>query len=268
MSVQETDRPGTQSKPVPPNDATNQAAYQVYFTSGFYDRRYPSPNRSMWKRITTLMHPGAAVLDFGCGSGRYLLGLYGLAGRAIGFDVSDAALATVRQKARAQGWHDVQVIGPDAAALDRAIEADGPVDLVLCLFGVLGHITDVTARADALMRIRRALKPASGRLLISVPNRARRFRAEQASAVSQGLVRYTRRTEDGRDVVLNYQLFDPDMLVAELADAGFRVHAIGCESVLPESWLLHNGAARWLDGILTPMCPARWGYGICAEVSC
>lgn len=268
MNLREKDGPKTDAPPVTQNDATTQASYQVYFTSGYYDRRYPSPNRSMWTRITTLLRPGGAVLDFGCGSGRYLLGLQGLAGRAIGFDVSKAALATLRQKAKAHDWHDLQILGPEASALDGAIDAEGPVDLVLCLFGVLGHITDPGARADALRRMRRALKPELGRMLISVPNKARRFRAEQADAVLPGLVRYSRRTDDGRDVALNYQLFEPDMLIRELTGAGFDVHRVTCESVLPESWLLHNAAARALDAILTPICPARWGYGICAEVSC
>ncbi|WP_300038590.1 bifunctional 2-polyprenyl-6-hydroxyphenol methylase/3-demethylubiquinol 3-O-methyltransferase UbiG [uncultured Roseobacter sp.] len=251
-----------------PGDATTRASYQLYFTSGFYDRRYPAPNRTMWGRIAGFLGPGASVLDFGCGSGRYLLRLQGRVGRAAGFDVSPAALETVRARAAELGWEDLAVLGPEAADLDRYIREQGPVDLVLCLFGVLGHITDTDARADALERMRRALRPGSGRMLISVPNRARRFRREQATSARDGLVRYKRRTEDGQEVVLNYQLFDPLMLTRELVAAGFSLENICCESVLPESWLLHHAAARWIDGLLTPLCPARWGYGICAEVSC
>ena len=222
----------------------------------------------MWQRIAGTVSPQSAVLDFGCGSGRYLLRLQGLVGRAAGFDVSPAALDTVRSRAISAGWDDLAVLGPEAADLDRHVQERGPFDLVLCLFGVLGHITDPDARADALARMFRALKPGSGRLLISVPNRARRFRAEQAAGARDGLVHYRRRTEDGQDVVLHYQLFDPAKLAQELAAAGFTLRKLSCESVLPESWLLHNGLARWIDSLLTPVCPVRWGYGICAEATC
>ncbi|SFG03140.1 class I SAM-dependent methyltransferase [Roseobacter denitrificans] len=261
--------PPSATPPITTADATTQASYHLYFSSGLYDLRYPSPNRIMWQRIEQFLHAGAAVLDFGCGSGRYLMRLQGRVARAAGFDVSPTALETIRERAARSEWHDLHVLGPDEADIADHTKAYGQVDLVLCLFGVLGHITDETARAQALLRMREALKPDSGRVLISVPNRARRFRAEQArNRDTSGLVRYSRRTEDGQNVVLNYQLFDPEKLVQELAAAGFNLRRIGCESVLPESWLLRNGLARRLDALLTPLCPPRWGYGIYAEASC
>lgn len=255
-----------QTSGVTQSDAKTQASYQTYFTSGLYDKRYPSPNQTMWDRIAPLLNPEAAVLDFGCGSGRYLLRLRGRVARAIGFDVSPAALAGLR--ARSGNWPEVSVLGPDVHALDTHIKLHGQVDLVLCLFGVLGHITDPDARAEALARMNTALKRGSGRLLISVPNKARRFRAEQAKCEAGGVVRYQRQTDGGGIMELNYQLFDPKMLERELAQAGFKLRRIGCESILPESWLLHHPVLRWIDGLITPLCPARWGYGIYAEASC
>ncbi|MEP1613553.1 MAG: class I SAM-dependent methyltransferase [Roseobacter sp.] len=248
------------------NDAITQASYQLYFDSGLYDKRYPSPNQTMWRWIETFVSPSKAVLDFGCGSGRYLLRLRGRVARAIGFDVSHAALKAMHERGR--DWSELSVIGPDADLLDAHIQSQGSVDLVLCLFGVLGHITERDARAEALLRMRRALKPSTGRLLISVPNQARRFRSEQAQNGGDNKVCYQRQTDDGGVVVLNYQLFDPEMLISELAQAGFNLHRIGCESILPESWLLHNPVLRWFDGLIAPLCPARWGYGIYAVASC
>jgi SAM-dependent methyltransferase len=259
-----------QQREIPPPEVAQPApedAYRLYFASGFYDRRYPMPNLAMWRRIESLLTPAMAVLDFGCGSGRYLMHLRGRAHRVIGYDVSPTALQTIHRKAAETGWHDLMVLGPGPEDLDAHIDAAGPVDLVLCLFGVVGHITDAPTRAEALQRMRRALKPGSGRLLISVPNRRRRFRAEQRIA-SGALVRYQRRTEDGGIVELGYQLFDPESLTRELADAGFRVRRIGCESILPESWLLHHALLRQLDGLLARVFPARWAYGIYAEATC
>lgn len=267
--MQENKPPSSRTQSITKVDATTQASYQLYFSSGLYDLRYPSPNRIMWQRIEQFLHAGTAVLDFGCGSGRYLMRLQGRVARAAGFDVSAAALETIRERAAQAGWDDLHFLGPENTDISDHTKAFGQMDLVLCLFGVLGHITDETARADALLQMRNALKPGSGRLLISVPNRARRFRAEQAlTKENSGLVRYSRQTDDGQSVVLNYQLFDPEKLVRELAAAGFNLRRIGCESVLPESWLLRNGLARRLDAMLTPICPPRWGYGIYAEASC
>ncbi len=262
MTLHPKPTPPLAAEPLPQPDA-----YRLYYSSGFYDRRYPSPNRTMWRRIESLLSPVASVLDFGCGNGRYLLRLHGRVARAIGFDVSRAALETIRARAAAQDWRDLVVLGPEPEALDAHVWSEGQVDVALCLFGVLGHITDPGARADALLRIRRALKPGAGRLLISVPNHARRFAPEQAAAGGT-LIRYHRETETGDTLSLDYQLFDPDMLVAELTAAGFVLCKIGCESVLPESWLLNHAALRWLDGLMTPWCPARWGYGIYAEAAC
>ena len=220
----------------------------------------------MWRRIEKYLKPAASVLDYGCGSGRYLFALREHVTRAIGFEVSPAALALVRERAAAIAWETVTIVGPATADLDDHLTSHGQVDLVLCLFGVLGHITDPTERASALRRMHGALNPDTGHLLISVPNIARRFRKEQKKGVIDGLVSYSRDVNDV-PMHLNYQLFDPDRFLSELRSAGFKVHRLKAEGVLPESWLLHSFTARCLDGLLTPMCPTAWGYGLVAEAS-
>lgn len=242
------------------------SSYHTYFTSGHYDRRYPSPNKTTWRRICEIVTPGTHLVDFGCGSGRYLLRLQGMLGRAAGFDISPAAIALITERARQSGWEELDILGPEPDALQGYIERVGQVDVMLCLFGVLGHIEDPDVRRDALTQMCRSLKPKTGRLLISVPNMARRFYAEQrvAGPEAEGAIKYERHM-DGTHVALPYQLYDPGRLCRELAEAGFELRRINAESVLPESWLLNNGVARWIDGILTPLCPARWGYGIIAE---
>ncbi|MGC9419214.1 MAG: class I SAM-dependent methyltransferase, partial [Rhodovulum sp.] len=241
------------------------ASYQQYFDSGCYDLRYPGPNQATWARVLADLPAGGHVIDYGCGSGRYLLRLHGRAGRAAGYDISPGALDLLRARAGAAGWHDLAILGPDPGDLDRHLAEFGPADLVLCLFGVLGHIETAAARQQALARMRGALKPGTGRLLLSVPNRRRRFGREQSRAgtAAGGLVRYTRRL-GAHSVTLPYQLYDPARLKQELAAAGFGHVTLHPESVLPESWLLNHAGLCRLDGMLTPLCPAGLGYGILA----
>ncbi|MFK7880959.1 class I SAM-dependent methyltransferase [Roseobacter sp.] len=248
--------------------STIASSYQAYFSSGHYDRRYPSPNETTWRRICETITPEAHLIDFGCGSGRYLMRLQGRVDRAAGFDISAAAIELLKQRASQSGWDDLAVLGPRPDAVQGYIEKNGRADVMLCLFGVLGHIEDAKMRHEALLQMHRALKPRTGRLLISVPNLARRFYTEQKNAGpdAMGAIRYERHME-GTRVVLPYQLFDPARLRRELAAAGFELRRLNAESVLPESWLLNNGLARRVDGVITPLCPARWGYGIFAEAA-
>lgn len=251
-------------RPPEPVDMTTRS-YLLYFRSGHYDRRYPNPNISTWRRILTLMPVGGHVIDFGCGSGRYLLRLQDRAGIAAGFDINTAALEMLANRAVELGWKDLRVLGPDADALTAHVRSRGQADLVLCLFGVLAHIEARPDRIAALRQMRSLLKKDSGRLLISVPNKARRFAREQrrAGPGAGGLIRYTR-SMAGTQVTLPYQLYDSASLREELAEAGFWVSSISAESVLPESLLTTYAPLRWIDMMLTRLCPAALGYGLIA----
>ncbi|MDW4497082.1 methyltransferase domain-containing protein [Sulfitobacter sp. D35] len=253
----------------PDDDDLVRRSYKRYFETGHYDRRYPGPNPDMWRRIRGHLGPDAHLIDFGCGSGRYLMQAQGHVARAAGFDVSPAALALVRARAEARGWHDLAVLGPDPAMLSDHVSRHGRADVVICMFGVLGHIAGPADRQAALAQMRGALKPETGRLIVSVPNVKRRFRAEQRRAGSgaYGLVRYERAL-DGETVELDYQLFDEAGLRRELTEAAFTVRHVGCESVLPENWLLTHRTARQTDRLLSRLCPLRWCYGLYAEASC
>ncbi len=248
----------------PPRNPT-EGSYGLYFRSGHYDRRYPNPNLSTWQRILELLPEGGHVIDYGCGSGRYLLRLQERAGAAAGFDINTAALELLSERASEMGWTDLKVLGPDLDALGAHVRSRGPADLVLCLFGVLAHIEAREDRLAVLRQIRRLLKGETGRLLISVPNRHRRFWREQrrAGAGARGLIRYTR-VMQGTEVSLPYQLYGPAQLRDELAEAGFWIQSIRAESVLPESLLTTYASMRKLDHMLTRICPAALGYGLIA----
>lgn len=238
-------------------------AYEIYFGSGSYDRRYPAPNPRVLAHARRLLSPSAHLIDFGCGSGRYLLALKDGVRLAAGYDPSPTALELLRARARDRGGAEVHPLGPEAAAFEAHVARHGRADLVLCLFGVLGHILPRGARIEVLARMRAALLP-GGRLLLSVPNRRRRFAREQRTAPDGGAIHYRRRIEGG-EICLPYQLYDPDSLAAELAEAGFGLALLEAESVLPEAWLLSGPLPGLLDAALTAPCPARWGYGLLAE---
>jgi SAM-dependent methyltransferase len=234
--------------------------YDVYFASGSYDRRYPRPNPRVLAHVRRLVTPASHVIDFGCGSGRYLVPLRPHLGRAAGFDICETALGLLRERLTRGTGAPVDVLGPDPAMLSHHVGQHGKADLVLCLFGVLAHVTPRAARAEVLASLRGLLRP-GGRLLVSVPNRQRRFAKEQREAAPGGEIRY-RRAIAGGSICLPYQLFDPATLAGELADAGYEIEGVWAESVLPEAWLTGGGLAGALDAGLTALCPPRWGYGI------
>ena len=234
-------------------------AYQAYFVSGAYDRRYPRPNPTVLREARRRLPPGGHLIDYGCGSGRYLTALAPRAGTAAGFDICPAALARLGSAAGAGGVHR---LGPDPAAVDAHVACHGPADLVLCLFGVLAHVEGRAARQALLARLRGLLRPGSGRLVLSVPNRARRFRALQRRLAGDE-IRYVRRFAGGA-VELPYKLYDPAALMAELAAAGFAVEALRAESLLPETAVARSAVLRVLDRLATPLVPASRGYGLLA----
>ncbi|MCY4333156.1 MAG: methyltransferase domain-containing protein, partial [Litoreibacter sp.] len=234
--------------------------------SGTYEKRYPRPNLTVWRRILAHVAPSSHLIDYGCGTGRYLLPLQPHIGRGAGFDISTEALETLKSRALVQGWQALEILGPDASDFDTYVARSGPADVVLCLFGVLGHITSRAARIAALTQIKTALKQGKGRLLISVPNAARRFRAEQREGVD-GLIQYDRAIDGGDPIKLEYQLYTPDLLKNELSAAGFTVVYFGSESALPESLLLKYAFIRHFDAWLTRIIPSKWAYGLYAEAA-
>lgn len=81
--------------------------------------------------------PGARVLDVACGSGRHALELARRGCRVTGLDVSAEAVGFARAAATADGLELDLRVGDM-----RALPADHPVDLVICLgnaFGYLDH---------------------------------------------------------------------------------------------------------------------------------
>jgi SAM-dependent methyltransferase len=245
-----------------PGPASIAREYEVYYRTGNYDRRYPAPNPNVLRFVRNLMPRDAHVVDFGCGSGRYLLALHAQARLATGYDISPTALALVRSRAAERGAANVLVLGPDPQSLDFHVARHGPADLVLCLFGVLSHIEGAEARRATLARFARLLAPGTGRLVVSVPNRHRRMRREQrAQAAAE--IRYSRRFREGA-VELPYKLFDPASFRAELREAGFAIERIVAESLFAETGVTRSPVLRTLERVAAPLLPPSLGYGLLA----
>jgi SAM-dependent methyltransferase len=251
------------------------SAYDQYFRSGLYRARYPRPNPAMTRLIAAALPdaPMGAVLDFGCGTGRYLPLLLARPGLVVtGYDISRAAIDTCAGR-----------FGPEVAqgrlrlvcgGLPALLEATAPdsLDTVLLMFGVLGHIRGRAQRVATLSALRGLLRP-GGRLLATVPNRRRRFAAEQrrcaalvtAGELEPGDILY-RRVSAAGTLDLYYHLFTPEEFAADLQAAGFAQPRLGAESVLPERLAIAGRPGVLLDAALRALCPLAAAYGFAASV--
>src|SRR5690606_3485161 len=79
--------------------------YDLYFSSGGYERRYPAPNRATLALVEGLIGgERRRVLDFGCGSGRYAVPLaVHTPASLVGYDPCTTALSLLRQRAERAG---------------------------------------------------------------------------------------------------------------------------------------------------------------------
>lgn len=251
--------------------------YEIYFGSGFYEKRYSGPNRLTLDRITKQVDGAGSkqhVLDFGCGSGRYILPLLKYPHlRFTAFDICDSALALLQKKLIECDAHQrVSIVSKDYATLTHHIDKVGKADLILLIFGVLSHIPHHENRLSLLRQLKELLNPINGRIIVSVPNRFRRFKENQKrsltdlrlkNSVEHGDITYSR-VYHGERMRFFYHLYDTDELKKDLNATGFDVLSVEAESLLPESWVTKNPAIERVDHYLSPMTPARLGYGLIA----
>jgi len=258
----------------PPN---MRRSYDRYFSTGLYSARYPAPNRRLLNLILREAGPaGARILDFGCGTGRYALALARYRQiEVFGYDISPAAIQDLSRRAeelRQAGALPgrLDMLCGSFEELERRLDGDPGFDLVALLFGVLGHIPTRERRVAVLRSLRLKLKP-GGRLIVTVPNRARRFAAEQracAELVASGVLEpgdiHYQRTVGDEAIDLYYHLYSPAEFRAELGDAGFAVPDLVAESVLSEKAVLTAPAWATLDGLLSRVTPVSLAYGMVA----
>jgi len=115
-------------------------------------------------RLTELCRPDDVVVDFGCGTGRYLGELCGRSRQVIAVERSDAMLRVLRK--RAGNYANLRICQSDVALPQDGIEA-GSVDLVVCCL-VIDHLNRFQLQA-ALLQAARVLKP-GGKIYITDVN--------------------------------------------------------------------------------------------------
>ncbi|MGH7097429.1 MAG: class I SAM-dependent methyltransferase [Stellaceae bacterium] len=251
-------------------------SYDRYYATGLYARRYPRPNRHILDLICgELGAGGGRVLDFGCGCGRYAVPLARQPGVSVlAYDVSPAAIRELGRRCagEARKSSPPQLEGLSGSLEDLAVRLEGEpgFDLVMLLFGVLGHIAGRARRMELLRLLRARLRP-GGRLIASVPNRTRRFHREQRAAergiaqnaLEPGDVCYQRCSGDVA-IALYYHLFSPAEFRADLAEAGFVVSRLLPESVLSERVVVSSPLCAAADTLLRRTVPLSLAYGFVA----
>ncbi len=247
--------------------------YDRYFASQLYDQRYPGPNPSSLALVVReISRIGGRVLDFGCGNGRYTAPLLERTNATvIACDISRAAIdeLSLRCSRHVETGRLRPVLG-DLSVLANTIGQDEGFDLAILMFGVLGHIFPRVLRQETLATLRNLLRP-GGRIIVTVPNAARRFFKQQAMArrlareghLEPGDILYER-IADNMVVKMYYHLYAIEEFVLELEQQGFRPIHVGAESVLPESSVVRSTPLRKIDRLLAAIMPLRYAYGFLA----
>jgi SAM-dependent methyltransferase len=189
----------------------------------------------------------AWVLDVGGGPGAYALWLARRGYRVTLIDALPLHVAQAREAA-AKARLTIEARVGDARRLD---EADGSVDAAL-LLGPLYHLTERSARVDALRVARRALRQGGVVFAVGVSRFASLvsglfdgFLADPAfqEIVAGDLRDGQHRNPPERDYFTTTFFHHPDELRVEVAEAGFSIEAVlGVEG---PGWPLSDFAARW-----------------------
>ncbi|MFN4024280.1 MAG: class I SAM-dependent methyltransferase [Hyphomonas sp.] len=138
-----------------PNARFWNKAARKYAASAIGD---PAGFERTLERVRELVPPGAAIFEFGCGTGTAALKLASHAGHILATDISDEMIAIAREKAAAEGVSNVSFeVGP---AWDERW-GEGRFDAALG-FNILHLVPD---RPGVFAGVHRLLKP--GGLFIS-----------------------------------------------------------------------------------------------------
>lgn len=247
-------------------------AYDGYYRIGLYRRRYPSANPkvlSLLQQLSQSFTPQQVILDFGCGWGRYLLPLRHLTqATLIGHDISEVALSQLQhQLKRLSSTSEPVKLTNTEAELKTQLGHDKPASLICVLFGVLAHIPSCVQREHTLRFLYHQLDSDQGRIVLSVPNRYRRFFCLQfwgwlKKRCNRSADIVYSREDSGQMITLPYHLYSPAEFIGELQSAGFEIERFESESIFAEKWVIHSSFLGAIDRFLCRLLPVWMGYGL------
>jgi len=242
--------------------------YDIYFKSGFYDKRYPTLNRLVADKIKSSIKSGKIrTLDYGCGNGRYLVPISKMecASSLTGFDISETALKILEERLK-------NTTGKKCAEIDLTndfkdvvalAEKKGKINLVLILFGVYSCLTDADKRKAMLKQVIEVMDHENNRMILSVPNQYRRFWLRQLKHHGSSLE--YRRKYNGFTLNFKYKLFKKQEIVKELEEAGFTVLNVQPQSILSECQVTNSPFLAGIDRRLCSFLPAGLAYDYLVE---
>ena len=204
----------------------SDALRQVYEQRGALEYAHlPDSSSALdrkFERITEVLGrllPCEALLDAGCGDGRYLAALRSLGyvpPRVAGIDIADSILATAASATAAAGVPAELV----RANLEELPFEDEAFDVILCT-QVIEHLLDPI---QALQELHRVLQP-GGVLLITTDHRGNRV-SRFLNGPRTMLVRLLRLRGRRRRVHFPHRDFERDEFSGMLHAAGFSVRRI------------------------------------------
>ncbi|NRF13663.1 class I SAM-dependent methyltransferase [Vibrio coralliilyticus] len=242
-------------------------SYDDYYRIGLYTSRYPKANIRVLNTLfqhAQFLAQDSLALDYGCGNGRYSYPILKQTNLHLyGFDISEIAVQQAKQAT--QPFSERVDWFSDQSQLHQHVEdRDEKFQLGMLLFGVMSHIREQKDRANLLKWFYKHMKP-DGSLILSVPNRRRRFLTLQWRQRNQqnlpGDIQY-QRFQSGRKIPLFYHLYTVNEIRAELIEAGFDIEKVTAESIFPERFVIQNSAMAFLDNLLCNLLPASLGYGL------
>lgn len=150
------------------------------FAVAAQERPHGEERREAWQKVgdifqAMLVKPGAVVADVGAGDGFFtkrLSAAVGPTGKVLAVDVGAQALKRLRDRAKNDGWTNVEVI---EGAVDDPKLAPGSVDAIL----IVNAYHEMTEHQAMLAKMKAALKP-DGRLVIVEPISEKRRPAARA----------------------------------------------------------------------------------------
>ena len=244
--------------------------YDIYFKTGFYDKRYPSPNSNILDKIKAwVKNEKTTALDYGCGNGRYLLPIskFENVSSITGFDICETALTILEKRLKNTTGKKCGEINltSDFEDVVRQTRGEKKINLALILFGVYSCILDINKRKAILKQIIDVMDSKNNRLILSAPNQYRRFWLRQLKHGGSSLT--YQRKHDGQTLDFEYKLFNKNEIITELEDAGFVVLNVQHQSVLSEYQVTHSPFLRGIDKKLRSVLPVSLAYDYVVEAT-